>query len=187
MDNPETLATLGTQDIGQRLEKTKGTIKNGQPRDTGNIGYIRHRTKGRKNQRDNQEVFSNICPVSCVLNVASVSGLSILDCPFGFLSPLSCVLCAQCCQCLWVVHSRLSLWFSLAFVLCLVCSMLPVLLEKTKGTIKNGQTRDTGNIEHTRHRTKGRENQRDNQEWTTQRHWQHWVHKSQDKGCCQCL
>ena len=55
MDNPEILATLGTQVTGQRLEKTKGTIKNGQPRDTGNIGYIRHRTKGRENQRDNQE------------------------------------------------------------------------------------------------------------------------------------
>ena len=46
MDNPETLATLGTQDTGQRVEKTKGTIKNGQPRDTGNIGHIRHRTNG---------------------------------------------------------------------------------------------------------------------------------------------
>ena len=43
-------------------------------------------------------------PVSCVPNVASVSGLS-----------LSCVLCAQCCQCLRIV-----------FVLCLVCPMLPV-------------------------------------------------------------
>ena len=32
MDNPETLATLGTQDTGQRLEKTKGAIKNGQSR-----------------------------------------------------------------------------------------------------------------------------------------------------------
>ena len=53
MDNPETQATLGTQITGQRLEKTKETIKNGQPRDTGNIGYIRHRTKGRENQRDN--------------------------------------------------------------------------------------------------------------------------------------
>jgi hypothetical protein len=30
----ETLVTLGTQDIGQRLEKTKGTIKNGQCRET---------------------------------------------------------------------------------------------------------------------------------------------------------
>ena len=55
-------------------------------------------------------------------------------------------------------------------------------VEKTKETIKNGQPRDTGNIEYIRHRTKGRENQRDNQEWTTQRHWQHWVHKTQDKG-----
>ena len=55
MDNPETLATLGTQDTGQRVEKTKGTIKNGQSRDTGNIEHTRHRTKGRENQRDNQE------------------------------------------------------------------------------------------------------------------------------------
>jgi hypothetical protein len=33
-DNPETLATLGTQDTGRR-----------QSRDTGNVGYTRHRTK----------------------------------------------------------------------------------------------------------------------------------------------
>ena len=43
-------------------------------------------------------------PVSCVLNVASVSGLS-----------LSCVLCAQCCQCFWIVHSWLPHQFSLTF------------------------------------------------------------------------
>ena len=49
MDNPETLATLGTQDTGQRLEKTKGAIKNGPFRDTGNIGYTRHGTKVREN------------------------------------------------------------------------------------------------------------------------------------------
>jgi hypothetical protein len=55
MDNPEKLATLGTQDTGQRLEKTKGTIKNGQSRETVNIGYTRYRTKVRENQRDNQE------------------------------------------------------------------------------------------------------------------------------------
>ena len=54
MDNPEILATMGTQVTGQRLEKTKETIKNRQPRDTGNIVYTRHRTKGRVNQRDNQ-------------------------------------------------------------------------------------------------------------------------------------
>jgi len=45
MDNPETLATLATQD----------TVKNGQSRDTGNIGNTRHRTKVRENQRGNKE------------------------------------------------------------------------------------------------------------------------------------
>ena len=55
MDNPETLATLDTQDTGQRLENTKGAIKNEQSRDTGHIGYTRHRTKVRENQRGNQK------------------------------------------------------------------------------------------------------------------------------------
>jgi hypothetical protein len=55
-------------------------------------------------------------------------------------------------------------------------------LEKIKGAIKNEQSGDTGSIGHTRHRAKVRENQRGNQEWTIQRHWQHWVHKKQDKG-----
>jgi hypothetical protein len=36
--NPETLVSLGTQDTEQRSEKTQGQIKNGQSRDTGNIG-----------------------------------------------------------------------------------------------------------------------------------------------------
>ena len=53
-------------------------------------------------------VFPNIylSPVLFVPNVSSVSGLSILDCPFGFLERLfkSCVLCTQCCQCLWIDH-----------------------------------------------------------------------------------
>ena len=31
-----------------RLEKTEGTIKNGQSKNTGNIGYTRHRTKTNK-------------------------------------------------------------------------------------------------------------------------------------------
>ena len=38
---------------------------------------------------------------SCVSNVASVSGLSILDCSFGFL---------------WIVHSWLLLRFSITFI-----------------------------------------------------------------------
>jgi hypothetical protein len=45
MDNPETLPILGTQNTGRRLEKTKGSIKNGQCRDTANIGNTRHRSK----------------------------------------------------------------------------------------------------------------------------------------------
>jgi hypothetical protein len=55
MGNSETLIELGTKDTGQRLEKTKGQIKNGQSRDTGNMGCTRHRTKVRGNQRANQE------------------------------------------------------------------------------------------------------------------------------------
>ena len=48
MDNPETLASLVTQDTGQKtLEKTEGATKNGQSRDTGYIGHTRHRTNKR--------------------------------------------------------------------------------------------------------------------------------------------
>ena len=77
MHNPETLATLDTQDTGQRqtkqgaiknvqsrdtgnkIHKTQtktkqGAIKNGQSRDTGNIRYTRHRTKTNKT-RGHQE------------------------------------------------------------------------------------------------------------------------------------
>jgi hypothetical protein len=46
--------------------------------------------------------------------------------------------------------------------------------ENTEGAINNGQSRDTGNIDH----TKRRENRRGNQQWTIQRHWQHWPHKT---------
>ena len=45
MDNPEILTTLGTQGMGRRLQNTEGTIKNGQSRNTDNIGYTRHGTK----------------------------------------------------------------------------------------------------------------------------------------------
>jgi hypothetical protein len=40
MDNPEKRATWGTQD--------EGAIKNGQSRETGNIGYTRYKTKTNK-------------------------------------------------------------------------------------------------------------------------------------------
>jgi hypothetical protein len=86
MGNPETLVTLATQDTGKRLEKTQGQIKNGQSRDT-----------GQKLEKTLLPVsldfpflicpwiFSTLCPVSCVANLTSVSGLPILDLPLGFL------------------------------------------------------------------------------------------------------
>ena len=67
------------------------------------------------------------------------------------------------------------------------------MLEKTEGTAKNGQGSETGNIEHTRYRTKKNKTknnpetlatfgtqdtgQRKTKQKTTQRHWQHLVHK----------
>jgi hypothetical protein len=139
MDNPETLATLATQDE----ENTEGAINNGQSRDTGNIDHTKRRENRRGNQQwtiqrhwqhwphktkrilkgqstlDNPETLAtlttqdeektegalllfapSVFSSSCVVNVASVSGLSIVDCPFGFLF----VLCGQCCQCLWIVY-----------------------------------------------------------------------------------
>ena len=55
MDNPETLATLGTQDTEQiHVRDNQRAIKNGQSRDTGNIGYIRHR---KIHVRDNQRTI----------------------------------------------------------------------------------------------------------------------------------
>jgi hypothetical protein len=50
MDNPEILKALVTKDTGytigskSTLEKTERAIKNGQSKNTGNIGYTRHRT-----------------------------------------------------------------------------------------------------------------------------------------------
>ena len=85
MDNPEKLATFGTRDTGRRQTKLRGNqewtiqrnwqhlvhktlnedklncgaIKNGQSRETGNIGYTRHRMKTNntegKSRMDNPE------------------------------------------------------------------------------------------------------------------------------------
>jgi hypothetical protein len=52
MGNPETQATLGTQNTGQiNVKKTGGAIKNGQSRNTGNIWHTRHRTKKNNTQQ----------------------------------------------------------------------------------------------------------------------------------------
>jgi len=60
MDIPEKLATLGTQNTGQiNVTETEGVIKNGQSRETGNIGYTRHRTNKRyRNRRGNQDLIT---------------------------------------------------------------------------------------------------------------------------------
>ena len=56
------------------------------------------------------------------------------------------------------------------------------MLENTKGAITNIQSRETGNIEYTdTGQINVREYQRGNQKYTIQRHWQHKVHKTQDK------
>jgi hypothetical protein len=91
MDNPEKLATLGTQDE----DKQEWTIQR-------NTQYLVHKTKKNKNGH----------------NVACISGLSILvflrlvypmlqvslDGPFLFFF----VLCTQCCKLLWIVYSCFS-------------------------------------------------------------------------------
>jgi hypothetical protein len=93
-------------------QKTEGTIKNRHARDTGNIGHIRHTRVRNCLPIWNTWVqykclvvsvlliflvfcvvlccvvfFSFVClgPVSYVPNVASISGMSVLDCPFSFL------------------------------------------------------------------------------------------------------
>jgi hypothetical protein len=90
--------------------------------------------------------FICLCPVSCVSNVTSVSGLSILDCPLFCLS-LSCVLRMHNPETLATLDKQ------------------DTGQRQTKqGAIKNVQSRDTGNIRYTRHRTKTNKT-RGHQEW----------------------
>jgi hypothetical protein len=46
-------------------------------------------------------------------------------------------------------------------------------------TIKNEQSKDTDNIGH---KTQNRDKQKDNQEWTIQRHRQHWSQDTDNNG-----
>jgi hypothetical protein len=48
-------------------------------------------------------------------------------------------------------------------------------LEKGEGVIKNGQSRNTGNIEHTRHKLKTSETTQYNTE--NEKNWEHGTHK----------
>ena len=46
MENLETLATLDTQDTGQRnVRENQRVMTGGESRDTDNIGYTRHKTQ----------------------------------------------------------------------------------------------------------------------------------------------
>ena len=58
-----------------------------------------------------------ICPVSCVSNVVSFTGLSFFVAPSVFSNVyLSCFLCVQCCQIHWLVYSSFPHQFSLTCI-----------------------------------------------------------------------
>ena len=122
MDNPETLTTLGTQDTGQRLEKTKGTIKNEQSRNSDNIGYTKHRTKVTEKQRGNQEWTIQKLRQHWVHKTQDK----------GYRKPKG--------------QSRMD---NPETVITLGTQDTGQRLEKTKGEIKNGQSRNSDNIGYT--------------------------------------
>ena len=105
MDNPETLATLGTQDTVQiHVRDNQRAIKNGQYRDTGNIGYIKTQNK---------------------YTLEITKGQSRMDNP----------------ETLATLGTQ---------------DTEKILVRDNQRAIKNGQSRDTGNIGYTRHRTNTR-------------------------------
>jgi hypothetical protein len=116
-----------------------------QSRDTGSMGYTRHRTKTIQRHCLVYPMLpvSLDCfrPVSCVPHAASVSRLSS-----------SCVLCTQCCQCLWIAHS----WFPPSVFSNVYSNPLFIVDLIHLGTQDTGrrQSRDTGSMGYTRHRTK---------------------------------
>ena len=79
---------------------------------------------------------SVLCPVSCLTNVASVSGFFIASSVSSnvyllpTVCPVSCVLFDKCCQCLWILHCLfgfpLTFIYYLQSVLCLVSCLTNV-------------------------------------------------------------
>ena len=61
MDNPEKLATYGTQDTGQINVREYGRAikKKEQSRETSNIGYTRHKTNKRQIIPKRQSIIDN--------------------------------------------------------------------------------------------------------------------------------
>jgi hypothetical protein len=65
------------------LSDTKGAITNGQSRETGKIGYTRHKKNKRQRiPKGHSQIYN---PEKLATYVASFSGLYIFDCPFGIL------------------------------------------------------------------------------------------------------
>jgi hypothetical protein len=80
-----------------------------------------------------------ICPVSCVSYVSSFSGLFFFMTPSIFSNMhLSCVLCILSCQFLWIVLSQ---------------DTGHIHVREYRRGNEKGQSRETGNIGYTRHRT----------------------------------
>jgi hypothetical protein len=85
---------------------------------------------------------------------------------------LSCVLCVRCCQCLWLVHSWWPLQLSLTFICPVPC--VSGVASVSDLSILDDHFSYTGQIN-------VRDNWSGHHEWTSQRHWQHRTHKTQDK------
>jgi hypothetical protein len=120
MDNPETLATLATQDE----EKTEGAINNGQSRDTGNIGHTRRR----------ENPLRLVCPMLPVS----------LDCPL-LIAPS--VFSSSCHKTKRKPKEQSTMDNPET-----LATLATQDEENTEGAINNGQSRDTGNSGHTRQR-----------------------------------
>ena len=161
------------------LENNDATIKNGQSRDIDNVGDTIHR----KNKCQRKPM-----------------GQSIMDNP-EILATLPTQHTGQ-------INVRKNRWDIHEWIIQRYWQGWPqkiqdkYMLEKTDETIKNGLSRDIGNVDHTRHRTNKcqrrpmgqsrmdnpeilatfgtqytgqinvREDRWDNQEWTIQRYWQ---------------
>jgi hypothetical protein len=178
MDNPEKLATFGTQDRGRRQTKLRGNeewsiqrnwqhlvhksqdedkenwgaIKNGQSRETGNIWYTRQRTKTNKTEgqsrMDNPEKLATFGTQDRGRRQTKLRGNEE-----------------------WSIQRN---WQH--------------LVHKSQDedkqhwrAIKNGQSRETDKTFGTQDTGRRQTKQRGKHEWTIQRNWQHLVHGTQDE------
>ena len=198
MDNPEILATLGTQDTGWR-QTQQGAIKNGQSRDIGNIGHTRHRVKTnttRGYQEWTIQRYWQHWAHKAQGEDKHNKGLSRMDNP-EILATLGtqgtgwrqtqqgAIKNGQSRDIGNIGHTRHRVktnktrgYQDNPEILATLGTQDTGWRQTQQGAIKNGQSRDIGNIGHTRHRMKTNTT-RGYQEWTIQRYWQHWAHKAQ--------